>query len=148
VIGRAVLVALVAGLGCGGKPPAKTATPPAPSFRLDVETRADANRGGPVLVVIRRTDRARFLADEYDAVARSLFAREPDPSVLAKRSVGPGQTARLEVPRAVDEGEVLAVYAMFSAPGAGWRLAVLDGEVRSMTIVLGRDHIVSARSRR
>jgi hypothetical protein len=150
VIGRAALAALlVVGLAsCGRKAPKPAAPAKAPTFRLDVEARADANRGGPVLVVIRRTDRARFLADEYDAIARSLFAREPDPSVLIKRSVGPGQTARLEVPRAVDEGEVLAVYAMFTAPGAGWRLAVLDGEVRSMTIVLGRDHIVSARSRR
>ena len=143
-----VIVAAVLAAGCGGRTTGATAPSSTPIFRLDVVAQADANRGGPVYVVIRKTDTARFLSDDYDLVARGLFGREPDPRVLGKRSIAPGQTVRLDVAPDLGKGEILGVYALFSTPGPDWRIAVLDPGVTGMRIVLGRNGILSSKERR
>jgi len=145
--GPAVAAALALA-ACGGRKAGPTGPEAPPMFRLGIEARPDANRGGPVYVVIRKTDTARFLSEDYEVVAAGLFGREPDPRVLGKRSVAPGQNVRLEVARDLGKNEVLGVYALFSAPGADWRLAVLDPAVTGMRIVLGRDRITSSKERR
>jgi predicted component of type VI protein secretion system len=138
-------LALVA---CGGAeaPPPRPAGPP--PFRLEIKAARDTNQGGPLVVVVRRTDRAGFLAEDYDAIAEGLFAEPRDPAVLRKEIVRPGQRVMLSVPRATKPGEVLGVYFLFAAPDAEWRLAIGDQKISRVRVVLGASGVESVEQRR
>jgi len=137
----ALVVALVAGCW-GGKqqPPRAPVTPP---LRIEITAARDSNQGGPLVVVVRKTDRAGFLAEDYDAIADGVFARPRDPAVLRRAIVRPGHVVTLDVPRATSQGEVLGLYFLFSMPGDRWRLAIADGRVPRVRVRLGASDIES-----
>jgi hypothetical protein len=135
---------------CGGTKqsprPARPAGPP--PFRLEIRAARDSNQGGPLFVVVRKIDRAGFLAEDYDAIADGLFAQPRDPAIVRKAIVRPGQVVRLDVPRATAQGEILGVYFLFSAPGAAWRLAIGDARISRVRVVLGASGVESVEQRR
>ena len=94
-------------------------------------------------MVVRKTDRAGFLAEDYDAIADGVFAEPRDPAVLRVAIVQPGHKVTLDVPRAVAQGEVLGLYFLFSTPGDRWRLAVGDVGVPGVRVHLGASGIAS-----
>jgi predicted component of type VI protein secretion system len=144
---RAVaLVALVA--ACGSSKPVSRPPPPPPPIRIEIAAARDLNQGGPLVVVVRQTDRAGFLAEDYDAIADGLFGEPRDPAVVRKAIVRPGQVVTLEVPRATEDGQVLGVYFLFSTPGDDWRLAIGDTTISGLRVVLGASGVESAEQRR
>ena len=130
---------------CGAKPPALR--PKAPPVHLEITAGKDTNHGGPLYVVVRKIDQAGFLAEDYDAIADRLFGQPPDPAVLRKQIVRPGEVVHLNADRELADGEVLGIYFLFSVPGDDWRLAVVDPHVLRVSIVLGASGIVSAAQR-
>jgi len=135
-------LALVVAWACGGAPP--LVRPKAPPVHLEITAGQDTNQGGPLYVVVRKIDQAGFLAEDYDAIADRLFAAPPDPAVLRKAIVRPGEVVRVNADRDLADGEILGVYFLFSMPGNAWRLAVVDPHVMQVRIVLGASDIVSA----
>jgi hypothetical protein len=141
----AALVGAACGAGCGGA--AAQLRPKAPPLHLEITSGKDTNHGGPLYVVVRKIDQAGFLADDYDAIADRLFAQPPDPAVLRKAIVRPGERVSLNADRDLADGEILGVYFLFSVPDNDWRLAVVDPHVQQVTIVLGPAGILSTAQR-
>jgi hypothetical protein len=141
----AIALALV---GCGSDKLAIRPKPPVPPFKIEIKAARNSNQGGPLFVVVRKTDRAGFLAEDYDAIADGLFGEPRDPAVLRKAIVRPGQEMKLEVPRELADGEVLGIYFLFSTPGEDWRLAIGDPKAAGVRVVLGASGVESAEQRR
>lgn len=151
---RTALIAMIAlvamaslGAGCSSAKAAVRAPPP-PPFRIEIRAARDSNQGGPLFVVVRKTDRAGFLAEDYDAIADGVFAEPRDPAMLRRAIVRPGQVMTLEVPRADGDSEILGVYFLFAAPGDDWRLAIGDTQVAGVRVVLGASGVESVEQRR
>jgi predicted component of type VI protein secretion system len=121
---------------CGGATPAPV-PPVVPPLRIEITAARDSNQGGPLVVVVRKTDRAGFLAEDYDAIAEGVFAQPGDPAVVRKAIVQPGNRVTLEVPRATAPGEVLGLYFLFTTPGDRWRLAIGDASLAHVRVRLG-----------
>jgi len=130
---------------CGGS--AAQVRPKPPPVQLEITAGKDTNQGGPLYVVVRKIDQAGFLAEDYDAIADRLFGQPPDPAVLRKAVVRPGEVVRVNADRDLADGEILGIYFLFSVPGNDWRLAVVDPHVLQVRIVLGASGIVSAAQR-
>lgn len=114
----------------------------APSLRLHVQADAQSNRGGPLYVVVRKTDAAAFLTEGAAQVAKDVFPNNPD-VVLATAVLWPDKQATLVVPRA-DPKESVGVYFLFSAPEDGkWRLLVADARTTCLDVVLGPESVRS-----
>lgn len=146
MIGRLALVALAC--ACGSSRPPGRPPPPTPPIHIEIRAARDLNQGGPLFVVVRQTDRAGFLAEDYDAIADGLFSEPRDPAVVRKAIVRPGQVLTLEVPRATQDGQILGIYFLFSTPGDDWRLAVADSSIAGLRVVLGASGVESAEQRR
>jgi hypothetical protein len=147
-VNRAFALAVLAA-GCWGGKQVRPAAPAPPLFRIEIAAARDSNQGGPLVVVVRKVDRAGFLAEDYDAIADGLFNEPRDPAVLRKAIVRPGEKVTVEVPRASADGEVLGVYFLFSTPGDDWRLAVGDDPgVSGLRVVLGASGVDSVEERR
>ncbi len=102
---------------CSSSAPPRAAPPP-PAL-LHVRTTPRTNGGNTLYVMVREAD-ARSITLGYDEAASKLFADPPDPAVVAKRPVFPGNDATLEL---AGEGKNdLVVYFFFTAPGPRWRL--------------------------
>jgi predicted component of type VI protein secretion system len=127
---------------CGGASPAPRA-PVVPPLHIEITAARDSNQGGPLVVVVRKTDRAGFLAEDYDAIADGVFAQPRDPAVVRKAIVRPGQRLTLDVPRATAPGEVLGLYFLFSTPGDRWRLAISDARLPRVRVRLGASDVES-----
>jgi predicted component of type VI protein secretion system len=141
---RAALAWLVLA-ACGGATVAKP-VPPAP-IRLQITAAKDTNHGGLMYVVVRKTDAAGFLAEDYDAIADGLFGEPRDTAVVRKAIVRPGQVTTLEAERNLKDGEIFGVYFLFSVPGENWRLAIQDPKITRVTIVLGTVGVASVEQR-
>lgn len=138
----AAALAALAG-GCGSDAP--VAKPgQVPPFRIHISAPRDLNQGGPLFMVVRKTDRAGFLAEDYDAIADGLFSEPRDPAVLRKAIVRPGQVMRMNVQRELADGEILGIYFLFSTPGDDWRLAIADPQAAGVRVVLGASGVESA----
>jgi predicted component of type VI protein secretion system len=144
-LAAAVLVVLVAGCWGGKQAPRAPATPP---LRIEITAATDSNQGGPLVVVVRKTDRAGFLAEDYDAIADGVFAEPRDPAVLRKAIVRPGDKVTLDVPRAMAQGEIVGLYFLFAIPGDRWRLAIGDAQVSGVRVRLGTSDIQSVENAR
>jgi hypothetical protein len=127
---------------CGGA--TAQVRPKTPPLHLAITAGKDTNHGGPLYVVVRKIDQAGFLADDYDAIADRLFGTPPDPAVVRKAIVRPGEPLELDADRDLADGEILGVYFLFSVPGDDWRLAIVDRRIQRIKIVLGGSGIVSA----
>lgn len=135
-----IAVLLVA---CGGAP---RVARPAP-IQLRITAGKDTNHGGSMYVVVRKTDAAGFLSENYDAIADGLFGEPRDPAVVRKAIVRPGQVTTLEADRDLKDGEIFGVYFLFSRPGEIWRLAIQDPKTTRVTIVLGASDVTSVEQR-
>jgi hypothetical protein len=142
-MGLATLALVLAACGrLWGTP--STAQPP---VHLVITAGQDTNHGGPLYVVVRKVDRAGFLAEDYDAIADHMFSEPRDPAIVRTAIVRPGDVIGVDAERELGKGEVLGVYCMFSSPGAAWRIAVIDPKVQHVTIRLGASGIVTAEQR-
>jgi len=130
-----IRIALLALVACGGGAVAKP-VPPVP-LRVQITAGKDTNHGGLMYVVVRKTDAAGFLAEDYDAIADGLFGEPRDAAVVRKAIVRPGQVTTLEVERGLKDGEIFGVYFLFSVPGERWRLAIQDPRTTRVSIALG-----------
>jgi hypothetical protein len=116
--------------------------PPPPPLQLHVRTDAKSNLGGPLYVVVRKTDPGAFLAEDYAKIAGDVFPRNAD-AILSTAVVWPDKEASLVVPRS-DAKQVLGVYFLFASPEDGkWRLLVADPCMTRLDVVLGPASILS-----
>jgi type VI secretion system VasD/TssJ family lipoprotein len=130
----AVVVALVLN-ACASTPP------PKPTLQLSIQADEQTNYGGPLYMVVRKTDREAFLAEAYDALAAAVFGKD-DPTVVRKEIIWPKDRREVRVEKDKAE-DVLGVYFFYTTPGKSWRFAVLDPAVKRMHVVLGTSEIKS-----
>lgn len=141
---RAAMLALVLP-ACGGASLAKPV--PRVPVRLQITAATDTNHGGLMYAVVRKTDAAGFVAEDYDAIADGLFGEPRDRAVVRKAIVRPGQVTTLEADRDLKDGQVLGVYFLFSVPGECWQLAIQDPKITRVTSVLGVAGVASVEQR-
>jgi hypothetical protein len=134
------LVALMAVMG-----PFGCALLPKPALELSIQADANTNYGGPLYMVVRKTDRAAFLGEDYDALAGTVFSKD-DPSVLRKEVIWPKDKREVRIEKQ-KEDDVLGVYFFYSTPGKSWRFAVLDPSVKKMHVQLGTNEIRSVEAK-
>jgi len=139
-----IALAAVLLVGCGGGAP--HVAKPVP-IQLRITAGKDTNHGGSMYVVVRKTDAAGFLSENYDAIADGLFGEPRDAAVVRKAIVRPGQVTTLEADRDLKDGEIFGVYFLFSRPGESWRLAIQDPKITRVTIVLGESDVTSVEQR-
>jgi predicted component of type VI protein secretion system len=127
-------------LACAAGACATTPKPkPKPTLQLSIQAEADTNYGGPLYMVVRKTDREAFLAEGYDALAGAVFGKD-DPSVLRKEVIWPRDKREVRIEKEKEE-DVLGVYFFYTTPGKSWRFAVLDPAVKRMNVRLGSNEI-------
>lgn len=110
---------------------------------VQIKTTSASNCGAPLYVLVKSTDFSSFLIDDYQKIANMVtYPNEEDTSCLEIFCLVPGstKTLRLEIP----EDESIAVYCLFTEPGAGWKRIFdqFDG-CRNIKIVLGEHDIQS-----
>jgi hypothetical protein len=112
-----------------------------PTLQLSISASANTNYGGPLYMVVRKTDRDSFLTEDYDALAGAVLGKT-DPAILRKVIIWPKDQQEVKVEKAKAE-DVLGVYFFYSTPGRSWRFAVLDPTVKKMSVRLGTNEIQS-----
>jgi predicted component of type VI protein secretion system len=132
---RRCLCLLLALAGCATAPAPK----PKATLQLFIQADEQTNYGGPLYMVVRKTDRESFLAEAYDVLASAVFGKD-DPSVVRKEIIWPKDRREVKVEKEKDD-DVLGVYFFYTTPGKSWRFAVLDPSVKKMTVVLGTNEI-------
>jgi predicted component of type VI protein secretion system len=110
-----------------------------PTLHLTIQADANTNYGGPLYMVVRKTDRDSFLAEDYDALAGSVLGKT-DPAILRKEIIWPKDQREVKIEKQKQD-DVLGVYFFYSTPGRSWRFAVLDPSVKKMRVRLGTNEI-------
>jgi predicted component of type VI protein secretion system len=112
---------------------------PKPTLHLTIQADANTNYGGPLYMVVRKTDRDSFLSEDYDALAGTVLGKA-DPAILRKEIIWPKDRRELKIEKQKPD-DVLGVYFFYSTPGRSWRFAVLDPSVKKMRVRLGTNEI-------
>jgi predicted component of type VI protein secretion system len=112
-----------------------------PTLQLSIRAEANTNYGGPLYMVVRKTDRDSFLTEDYDLLAGTVLGKN-DPAILRKVIIWPRDQWEVKVEKQKAE-DVLGVYFFYSTPGRSWRFAVLDPTVKKMRVQLGANEIQS-----
>lgn len=112
---------------------------PKPTLQLSIQADPNTNYGGPLYMVVRKTDRDSFLAEDYDALAGAVLGKE-DPAILKKEIIWPKDRRQVRIEKQKPD-DVLGVYFFYSTPGRSWRFAVLDPSVQEMRVRLGTNEI-------
>ena len=114
-----LVLLLIAGslCGCGGKKPLlqKHVT-----FRITPD--ADINNAQPVYLVIRKVNKTSFLVEDYDEVAKLVYADPPDDSLLAWKALLPGKKEEIKV--AIPSESDVGIYGMFTQPDENWKIMI------------------------
>lgn len=109
--------------------------------KVNIQTTKSSNFGAPFYVLIKATNFSNFLIDDYEKITQTVFD-EPDGECLACCCIVPGnnQTLKVEAP----PGKSIAIYALFTHPGEGWKQffeIVQNGQI--VKVLIGESEITS-----
>lgn len=92
---------------------------PPPPMTLYVDPTVNVNDGRMVYMVARNVNEKQFINESYDSIVTKAFPEAEDASLLGGRPVYPGERCTMTFATPV-KGTV-AVYFMFTDPGAHWK---------------------------
>lgn len=133
---HAALLGALALLACGLGPGCAS-----PDVTLEVTSRPQTNAGRPLYVVLRSVDPADFASESYDSIARRVFARPRDESILGSQVIFPGVDAEVVIQK--PERYPLAIYFLFTDPGDRWKRSVSQPLPDHVEVELGEREIAN-----
>jgi hypothetical protein len=112
------------------------------TLTLQIETVKSTNQGTPFYILLKSTDFAEFLREDYQNIASLVSLPSDDPNHLASICIIPGTTKTIKVKTFKDKST--AIYCLFTYPGEGWKY-IIDTEEgpQKVKILLGEHEIKS-----
>ena len=135
-IGLLCMLLILTSAGCGGK----SKTQSQPQIKFVFQSTAKTNEGKTFYVVFRSVSDAGFLTDTYNAVAALMFAQPQTPDIIATHVVFPGKELEIKVP---DPGKSMAVYCLFTKPGAPWKTMLQEPFGYEYVLTLGENNVAN-----
>jgi len=120
--------------GCG-----KKRIPP-PQITFTIKSNEDTNQGRLFYVAIRSVNSNQFLIETYQSAASMIYTDPPDPSVLARQMILPGEKQKIKVVKP-DQNQV-GLYFFFTDPGDPWRVMIEQPLDDKYKIALDKNRIV------
>lgn len=110
------------------------------TLTVQIETTRRTNGGSPFYVMLKGTDFAGFLRDEYQGIADSISFPDEKQTNLATVCMIPGTTRTVKVKKEKDQS--VAIYCLFTYPGEIWK-HILDNEEgpQKVKFILGESEI-------
>jgi hypothetical protein len=109
---------------------------------VTVRSPQDLNLGRPVRMLIRSVDQQEYVNESYVAVADKVVVK--DESVLASEVVYPQLPLMVSVKRG---DKMVAVYFLFTQPGARWKTLLELPVPHATEIKLGTSNIETVKQR-
>jgi predicted component of type VI protein secretion system len=101
-----------------------------------IKTTKSTNQGTPLYVVIKETNMAQFLTQDYHQIAAQSFWKEEDETSLVKKVLVPGTTNKITL-QAPGKDKSLGVYFLFTSPGECWKYILNKPKAEKVKILLG-----------
>lgn len=101
-----------------------------------IKTGKTTNQGTPLYVVIKETNMAQFLTQDYHQIAAQSFWKEEDTTTLVKKVLVPGTTSKISLPPP-GKDKSLGVYFLFTQPGESWKYILNKPKAEKVKILLG-----------
>ncbi len=120
--------------GCG-----KKRIPP-PQITFTIKSNEETNQGRLFYVAIRSVNSNQFLIETYQGAASMIYTDPPDPSILARRVILPGEKQKIKVVKP-DQNQV-GLYFFFTDPGDPWRVMIEQPLDDKYKIALDKNRIV------
>lgn len=101
-----------------------------------IKTTKTTNHGTPLYVVVKETNMAQFLTQDYHEIAAQSFWKEDDKTSLVKKVLVPGTTNKITLPFP-GKDKSLGLYFLFTDPGECWKYILNDPKAERVKILLG-----------
>ncbi len=101
-----------------------------------IKTTKDTNQGTPLYVVLKETNMAEFLTQDYHEIAAQSFWKEEDAAGAVKMVLVPGSTNKIILP-APGKDKSVGVYFLFTNPGESWKYILDKPKAEKVKILLG-----------
>lgn len=101
-----------------------------------IKTTRATNQGTPLYVVLKETNMAQFLTQDYHEIAAQSFWKENDTSGLVKKVLVPGATNKITLP-APGKDKSIGIYFLFTDPGESWKYILDRPKAEKVKILLG-----------
>jgi predicted component of type VI protein secretion system len=103
---------------------------------LFVRTKKATNNGTPLYVVIKETNMAKFLTQDYQEIASQSFWKEEEAANVVKKVLIPGTTNKITLPVPAKD-KSLGIYFLFTKPGECWKYIISKPKAEKIKILLG-----------
>lgn len=101
-----------------------------------IKTTKETNQGTPLYVVLKETNMAQFLTQDYHEIAAQSFWKEEDGAGAVKMVLVPGSTNKVTLP-APGKDKSVGVYFLFTNPGESWKYILDKPKAEKVKILLG-----------
>ena len=101
-----------------------------------IKTTKETNQGTPLYVVLRETNMAQFLTQDYHEIAAQSFWKEENAPGTVKMVLIPGSTNKITLPSPGKDKSV-GVYFLFTNPGESWKYILDKPKAEKVKILLG-----------
>ncbi len=101
-----------------------------------IKTTKETNQGTPLYVVLRETNMAQFLTQDYHEIAAQSFWKEESEPGTVKMVLIPGSTNKITLP-SPGKNKSVGVYFLFTNPGESWKYILDKPKAEKVKILLG-----------
>lgn len=107
-----------------------------------ITTYPKTNDRSPVYFLIKSTDFAHFIVDDYAAIVAAMGSPSEDPDIIATFCLIPGTKTTFEFKVPPDKG--LAFYALYTTPKEDWKYLINTKQsYKTVNVILGEHEIES-----
>lgn len=118
----------------------------ATTTRITVHSSDRTNDGATMYMMVRSWDGNPTFGERYQEVAAKAFVEPSNPTVLATKSILPGEE-KTTVTINADTVKEIIIYFFFTDPGSNWQVPVRRPLPAEIDINLGRHDVNHVRTR-
>ncbi len=107
-----------------------------------IKTTKNTNQGTPLYVVLKETNMAQFLTQDYHEIAAQSFWKEEEEIGGTKMVLVPGSTNQIALP-SPGKDKSIGVYFLFTNPGESWKYILDKPKAEKVKILLGEREYTS-----
>lgn len=110
------------------------------TLTLQIATSRKTNGGTPFYVLLKATDFAQFLREDYQEIASAISFPDENPAHLATLCLIPGSAKTIKIKKPKDKS--IAIFCLFTYPGEIWKHIIdnVDGP-QKIKVILGENEI-------